>query len=831
MSDRTGPVAVDPEREPVANTDEWEAADEKGAEPEWIALEEASAPTRSRWSNALLVPALIAALALAWTAAFVLARAPWPRSPSFAHVTDAVIAWSIPVTMLLIVWLIAIRTSRREIGRFSDRAAGLRTEAEALENKMLAINGELSIAREFLDRQARELDALGGVVVERLSGNASRLQRLIAENDAQVDRIESVGDSAVANMERLRADLPVIAGSARDAASQIGNAGRIAHDQLDELVTGFKRLNTFGQASEQHAERLREQIDATLNDFAATGQRIGGEIATRFETLAQRAGELRGLAETSERAAIERLRTNIERLDRMQDEGGERFDNQINLLERRLAEIAERQLRVEEDALGHANARLANFTEAIDSTIGSVSERIVTVAEAIERNGGRLEQIEIDAIGRSNERLGAFEGAIERLNDRHGEYLGVLRAGLETTSVELERLDVRLAAIARSGEETRDRIVDQTNEAQAGLTSEAGAIDMVAERVAQLTDSVVRLLELIRGAADQGSERLPAALDAAKTKIVGFAERVEQAHVMLSQAEQSGASLERYLIEANDRGGEAERRIDSMRSKLSDLGTDHASVLEPVFERFDELDAANDRLVGRTRNELLDAIAHTKAGVAETLASLEQEVTRAVDAVAGGIGERTAGAIHRELLERLEPLVAELDERIGSVNERSADSVSLLRDQLARLVELTTNLESRIERARETVEEPVDDDFVRRLALITERMNSAGIDLANALGNEPSDLDWAAYLRGDRGIFTRRAVRMLSDIEARRIADLYDADGDFRALVSRYIADFEAMLRTVLSTRDGNALSVTLLGSDLGKMYVALAQAIERLRG
>jgi hypothetical protein len=38
------------------------------------------------------------------------------------------------------------------------------------------------------------------------------------------------------------------------------------------------------------------------------------------------------------------------------------------------------------------------------------------------------------------------------------------------------------------------------------------------------------------------------------------------------------------------------------------------------------------------------------------------------------------------------------------------------------------------------------------------------------------------------------------------------------------------MLRNILATRDGTPLSVTLLSSDTGKLYVALAQAIERLR-
>ena len=38
------------------------------------------------------------------------------------------------------------------------------------------------------------------------------------------------------------------------------------------------------------------------------------------------------------------------------------------------------------------------------------------------------------------------------------------------------------------------------------------------------------------------------------------------------------------------------------------------------------------------------------------------------------------------------------------------------------------------------------------------------------------------------------------------------------------------MLRRVLADRDGATLAVTLLSSDMGKLYVALAQAIDRLR-
>jgi hypothetical protein len=98
------------------------------------------------------------------------------------------------------------------------------------------------------------------------------------------------------------------------------------------------------------------------------------------------------------------------------------------------------------------------------------------------------------------------------------------------------------------------------------------------------------------------------------------------------------------------------------------------------------------------------------------------------------------------------------------------------------------------------------------------------------LATELPESAWTAYLKGDRGIFTRRAVKLLEGSEARAIADRYRDDGEFAELVNRYVADFEAMLRRTLAVRDGGPIATTLLSSDVGKLYVVLAQSIERLR-
>ncbi len=199
-------------------------------------------------------------------------------------------------------------------------------------------------------------------------------------------------------------------------------------------------------------------------------------------------------------------------------------------------------------------------------------------------------------------------------------------------------------------------------------------------------------------------------------------------------------------------------------------------------------------------------------------------------ALASGIGGEAVDVLERALRNEVAATLGKLEQSAAHASGVGREAAIQLRDQLVKVNELTGNLEQRVSRARELAEEQVNNDFARRMALITDSLNSAAIDITGALANEVADTAWEAYLKGDRGIFTRRAVRLIDNGTAKDIAALYTSDEAFKANVSRYIHDFEALLRQTLSTRDGHVLSVTMLGSDMGKLYVALAQAIQRLR-
>jgi hypothetical protein len=64
--------------------------------------------------------------------------------------------------------------------------------------------------------------------------------------------------------------------------------------------------------------------------------------------------------------------------------------------------------------------------------------------------------------------------------------------------------------------------------------------------------------------------------------------------------------------------------------------------------------------------------------------------------------------------------------------------------------------------------------------------------------------------------------------ETRAIRAHYDSEPEFQQSVNRYVHDFEAMLRRVLAERDGGIIAVTLMSSDMGKLYAALAESFKR---
>ncbi|MFN3455968.1 MAG: hypothetical protein ACK4Z8_00150 [Novosphingobium sp.] len=807
-----------------ASANDWDVEESPARDRSWIA------------------PALVGVVILAWTAFFVWAVILPQSAPVVAEQWAWwTTQWSVPVLLALVILLVAMRASKREASRFADAALLLSRESAHLEKRLVSVNTELSLARDFIAAQSRDLESLGRVAVERLSGSASQLDGLISRNGTQIDRIAEVSSAALDNMEKLRGQLPVIANAAKDVTNNIGNAGRTAHLQLEELVSGFQRLNEFGLASERQVVSFRDRVDTALQGFAKASEELGILAETRFDALVQRTSEQSALTAEAEQAALASWR--------------ERSTAQAAALQQTLAQLGE----AHEVLLADSAGRLARFEEAARSLTAMLEAQGRDLEEQLARRRAsaeasaaeqrvaleqRLAEIDEAVAERRSAIENAAASAAEALAAKLAEMDHAIEAQRRMQAAEAEKLAARceeigtkvsaFSKVLRESGEQGAQTAAQVDKAMADLNGRLGemrhALSGTDLQIGELTDSAVRLLELIQAGGDHTRTQIPEALRSTEAGLKGLEDRVFTLRDTLREAGDGGRGLSETVSTARSEVSGTIKELQKAQKTLSEQAVEREKQLAVLREVLSGVRAESDALSQEIESRLSGAIGSLSDAAIKAGDDLRASTAGEIEGLAEKLGEQSSAAIARVLQGRAAELVGRLEEAIDAAAAASRDTAIQMRDQLTKVDELAGNLEARVERVREKAEEKVDNDFARRAALITESLNSSAIDIAKALSTDVSETAWASYLRGDRGIFTRRAVSLLESAEAKAVQAHYEAESEFREHVNRYIHDFESMLRQLLSTRDGNALGVTLLSSDMGKLYVALAQGIERLR-
>jgi uncharacterized phage infection (PIP) family protein YhgE len=839
-----------------------------------LALEEAweeepMLPRRSPWTIAAAALAIVAVGG--WTALFALANQDaLVTGGSLPQWAAWIRDWSVPVLLVGVLWLIAMRNSRREAHRFGNAARLLGDESVRLEHRLTTINSELSLAREFLTSQARDLDAVGRMATERLSLHSQQLSSLIQDNGARLDTIGSVSASALENMERLRGQLPVIASAAKDVTNNIGTAGRTARSQLEDMVQGFNRLNEFGQASERQVLSLRQMVDEALAEFTRQSDQLGTIATERFAELSTQGEAFRSQLDTHEVEALAAIRTRAAamseeleqartlldgheeeslaslraRLSAVRDESGaiarslregesaalDAWRNATARLEDDLRQAIAKVGDVDEQAMAAARKRLAALAAEADELDSRMAERDRVFVEEVDRRRADFEARHNEFAERLTMQMAALDGEIAQRRDAQEAHSLQLVAHSEAIAAQLDEFAQRMHAIAAHGSEAETTIAASLTQLAEKLTASRDALSGTDAVIAGLTDSSVRLLELIRASVEHSSNDLPQAITTGEARLAELENRTAALRGLAEEAQGHGASLSDYVIKSHEGLARSIGQFQDFHAEFATRTEEQVASVTGLRQSLEAVRVESLAVAQQAQEQLGQAIDQLNTSARSAVAGIEEMSAQSIQALAARLGEESRNAIDGAMRARAAEVAGQLEQAAAHAAGVSREAAMQLRDQLAKVNDLAGNLERRVAHARSRAEEQVDNDFARRVALITESLNSNAIDLSRAMDADVSDTAWASYLKGDRGIFTRRAVRLLEAPEAKAVAQLYEADRAFRDNVSRYIHDFEAMLRQLLSTRDGHALGVTLLSSDMGKLYVALAQAIERLR-
>ncbi|MFV0625147.1 hypothetical protein ACBY01_14205 [Sphingomonas sp. ac-8] len=637
---------------------------------------------------------------------------------------------------------------------------------------------------------------------ESLERTVAALSQQLATNRAelveQAAALTTLGDSASTRLGGIRTGMAQQTEALKRTAELLGDTARDAEQRLQQLV------GALPDAREEIVE-----IGHALDAAGEAAGRRAGELDAQLTLLAGRGRE----ADAAAGAASERLAQHLARIEASGDVAGARLEtvaaSMVDILEAVLErtgsvfEHARTELAAEGDA---AILRLQQEHQAIERTMREGSDaldaRIVRIEAALGQVGATLAERrhESDAL------LGALTQGIEEADARF--------ATLHASGT--ERAQALAAAIG-----ALRTAVDATTQAMRAGDATAHEVITTAERLLTALDAAARELDETLPTA---LERLDARLGASRREV---AEARPELLALIGDAETSHAAVARVGTMIEDQRHAITTATRALAEAL-ETGRDR---IEGVHGIVDATVATTQRFATEAAPQLIEALERIRTSASTTAEETKDALERILPAAAKKLHTESAAALSRAIDRAVVGQVTALGEASAQAVEAAHRASERLSQKLAELSQTSAAMEARIAEQEAEREASDSDTLARRVSLLIEAMHSASIDITRAFSQEVTDAAWAAYLKGDRGVFTRRAVKLIDAAQAREIAQLYDEDAGFREQVNRYIHDFEAMLRQILTLRDGSPLGVTLLSSDMGKLYVALAQAIERLRG
>ena len=603
-----------------------------------------------------------------------------------------------------------------------------------------------------------------------------------------------------------------------EATGRIGGVTR-------DLDASSERLLRHGEALDRAAESARNDLGVLLQDLP------------RAEANARSVGELlRGAgAQALQDAAdferqVEALGDKTRQADEIVADAARRLITHLTHIESASAAAAA-QVGDAESAVTQATDTLLNRTVgALDEIRAGIDIQAAAVSALVEQASAGFARTGVEASEAIEGHVGNASAALDTLAVKVAEQERASQRMLADVDLALSGLTQRFGELASHGDDRATAILGAIGRARTELenlgadaTANDSAVNALAERTTALREEVAVLSVEVRERltagftqAESDADRLLHAARSARPEIEWMREAANEAATRIAETGSSIAAqqdrLAALLASVDDGVSGAEGKLSVLSQAISSA----------------QADAAN--LTAETGPALVAAMVQVREAAAHAAERAREAMAGVIPEAAANLSDATREALEQVIRSGIEDRLREVESVAARAVETARAATDRLTQQMLSLGQSATALERHLEEKEVSIREKDSEAFARRVALLIDSMHSASIDVGKILADEIDERAWDAYLKGNRGVFTRRAVKLLDGSEAKAIRAYYENDGEFQQSVNRYVHDFEAMLRRVVAERDGGIMAVTLMSSDTGKLYAALAQAIDRRR-
>lgn len=719
-----------------------------------------------------------------------------------------------PVSVFWLMALVAQRTDpllerRLEI---ANGMKGALAPIEAAEKKLVSI-------RLNLDSQVKNIELATDVAVQRLDSLENRFDKQLTGLFSATADADAKAVSITDTLKRERKAMEYL--STKLAKEVAGTEESLANLRkgLDQAAGGARHQSeSAAELMGRHSEDIKQKTADTVEALASVGE----TLENYRRNLEESATASKDSVETAFAATLERMGELAARMDGLESHA----DNLTNKLGEQARDLIQLSGKAAEDAktfeaiLEQRTSGLGSAAEKAESASSKALEGMATLGAQIAKQSDAIN----DAASRNAGELGQV---IKTLADQ-AELIATVASDAVRNIREAEAsMDKRGTGVGQLLEDTKQRLEAVEEQIMTQREALVNATQLSAETLENSSMAFqVRSREIGEAASDAA-----AALSSSGETLSEHLETLKS--VGAEASEELGRVAVRLQDESDRAIGKIRLTSDVLENAAASFGDQRKKFLKETDETIAKLESGSDKL--RAGTEKLDDVS---ASAAERLTALFGEMKNISDQteyrIEGAVSRMQTRAedefaeLHIRFARILNESMKEISSKVSEASDKATKAARKVSDETDRLAGRAEIFMTRADQLDEKYARNMQDDFVHTASLLVDSLSSGAFDLSKALETDIPDKVWRKYLEGDSSIFARRAVKIGSAKMRKMVAERYKKDAEFRAHVTKYIHDFEQLMDRVDTQHGANAVSITMISSELGKLYVMLAQAMKK---
>ncbi|UTW54203.1 hypothetical protein [Kordiimonas sp. SCSIO 12610] len=723
--------------------------------------------------------------------------------------------------------------------RFLTLEKTVKTISSSLEQAGHSVNSNANTAKSKLDESLQNYSETAEALEERIGniqqGVENQADQILNAAETVEERLSSINQTVLDSMGDLKEDINGLEHRSNDLTHHMNTQATVLKELAEHAAIESAKIETslkthvaeVRTSADEALERTNTVSDIVSNRAQAMSSKVLETVENAKDMLDQASATLEQHCENA-LATSEAL--NHKTNEQTKETGAaikaqaEEFDAILNdsfarakaTLEETSALLSENSAKAVDEAEATAERTLQHIRQlraGIEDQMHELAEVGASSKDSLIASADQIQEKAANIIEGTSSVNAEFEAAKAQMDD-HSD---AIAETLNDTRMKLSRLEEDLIAQRHILQTVSDASAEKVIEAAERFMQQSDQIQQASETSSKVIEEqshdLAKTISLINNAGELTSETLNSSLQTLSSNAELLrTEMVDTGRSLSSASDAFAGERERIQLETEASVAKLNQASDAMNKEASEL-------LQNSVDISNQLDAA--------AQSLLDQTSRIDENLKASTLNTQEELAATMQDIGDKAGERIT-FLKEEMHATLNQVLSEYAENAERAEKESALLAMRLGNEATRISETADQFVEKSKEIEERIGSATKNEFARISKLLMESIQSTSIDINKALSTDIPDEVWSKYMEGDRSIFMRRTLKMGDRKTRKVIADKFKVDSEFREAVSRYCRDFENMMERAMLGDKGSVMSVTLLSSDMGKLYILLGQSLKK---